>query len=358
MTEIIRHEITAGKLIKALLATGEARESLFAQAAETKKQEVGNIVYFRGLIEYSNICRKDCLYCGIRRSNVNLSRYILSDDEVLEAARFAYDNGYGSLVLQSGENSSARFIHQVTKLVREIKALSGNKLGVTLSCGEQTPETYRKWFEAGAHRYLLRIETSNPDLYEFIHPPDNQHSFKKRIACLQSLKEQGYQVGTGVMVGLPNQTYSDLADDLLFMKEFDIDMVGMGPYIEHQQTPLSRFNGELLPLKDRFDLTLKMIALLRILMPDNNIAAATAMQAIDKMGREKAVMAGANVIMPNITPGVFRNSYKLYDNKPCTDDVAEDCKSCLEMRVALTDHTIGYNQWGDSRHFNVRVNNL
>jgi len=177
------------------------------------------------------------------------------------------------------------------------------------------------------------------------------HSFTKRVECLKLLKKIGFQVGTGVMVGLPFQTYEDLANDLLFMKELDIDMCGMGPYIEHVDTPLYEFKDTLWSLQKRFEVTQNMVALLRIMMPDINIAATTALQAIDKMGREKVIRTGANILMPNITPGVYRNSYKLYDNKPCTDESADDCTSCIDVRVHMTDNEVGYGKWGDSKHF-------
>jgi biotin synthase len=226
---------------------------------------------------------------------------------------------------------------------------------VTLSVGEQVPEVYKKWYDAGAHRYLLRVEATNQKLYNKIHPDDSKHDFNRRLNCLKSLQDIGYQTGTGVMIGLPFQTLDDLAGDLLFMKDFNIDMCGMGPYIEHADTPLIEFSGQLMPLPARFDLTLKMIAIIRIMMKDINIVAATALQAIDAIGREKAVRIGANILMPNITPGKYRDSYKLYDNKPCTDDSAEDCQSCLEARISLADAVVVYGEWGDSKHFRERI---
>ena len=243
---------------------------------------------------------------------------------------------------------------RIENLLHKIKELSNGELGITLSVGEQEPEVYKRWFDAGAHRYLLRIEATNEKLYRKIHPNNKKHDFKRRLGCLKSLQDTGYQTGTGVMIGLPFQTIDDLAGDLIYMKEFNIDMCGMGPYIEHADTPLIEYAADLLPLQERFDLTLKMIAILRIMMKDINIVAATALQAIDPIGREKAVMIGANIIMPNITPGKYRNSYKLYDNKPCTDDSAEDCQSCLEGRVSLADNEIVYGEWGDSKHFEKR----
>jgi len=338
-------------LVHLLKSEGDERKAMLKKAAEIKAAEVGNVVYLRGLIEFSNCCTKDCKYCGIRNSNKSVKRYTVSNNEVLEAAKYAHEKRFGSIVLQSGEIESPAFTDKVEFLLQEIKKLSNGELGVTLSCGEQSEATYRKWFAAGGHRYLLRIESSNKELYQKIHPNDELHSFTKRVECLKLLKKIGFQVGTGVMVGLPFQTYEDLANDLLFMKELDIDMCGMGPYIEHVDTPLYEFKDTLWSLQKRFEVTQNMVALLRIMMPDINIAATTALQAIDKMGREKVIRTGANILMPNITPGVYRNSYKLYDNKPCTDESADDCTSCIDVRVHMTDNEVGYGKWGDSKHF-------
>ena len=258
------------------------------------------------------------------------------------------------MVLQSGELESKTFVNRVDSLLKKIKQLSNNELGITLSCGEQSRETYRRWFESGAHRYLLRIEASNRDLYYKIHPETQKHSFEKRVEALHFLRETGYQAGTGVMIGLPFQTLDDLAGDLLFFKKTDIDMCGMGPYIEHEHTPLYAFRHLLQPKQERFDLALNMIVALRLLMPDINIAAATALQAIDPAGREKALTVGANVIMPNLTPCEYRKEYLLYEDKPCLDEDAELCRNCLEARIKLADSEIGYGEWGDSKHFQNR----
>ena len=338
-------------LIVLLNAEGEEKQLLFKKAAEVKLNEIGNKVHFRGLVEFSNICGKDCYYCGIRRSNNKSHRYHLNDKQILEAARFAHINHYGSFVMQAGELESPAFTLRIENLLKEIKKLSDGKLGITLSLGEQSREVYERWFAAGAHRYLLRIETSNPKLYQKYHPEDSLHDFQRRLDCLKSLQSIGYQTGTGVMIGLPFQNTGHLADDLLFMRDFDVDMVGMGPYIEHPDTPLYQFRDQLLPIEDRFDLALKMVSTLRILMKDINIAAATALQAIDPLGREKAVKVGANIIMPNITPGKYRNDYALYENKPCVDEEPEECKNCLDVRIQLADGEIGYGEWGDSMHF-------
>lgn len=341
-------------IVRLLNSEADDRTMLFKKSAEVKEKYIGKKVWFRGLIEFSNICSKDCLYCGIRKGNKNLVRYNLSDDEIIDAAKFAYDNNYGSIALQSGELESNHVTDRIENLLFRIKELSEGKLGITLSVGEQDHKVYKRWFDAGAHRYLLRIEATNPSLYSKIHPNNSKHDFRRRLDCLKSLQDIGYQTGTGVMIGLPFQTTDDLAGDLLFMKKFDIDMCGMGPYIEHADTPLIKHSDTLLPLNKRFDLSLKMIAILRIMMKDINIVGATALQAIDPVGREKAVMVGANILMPNITPGKYRDSYNLYNNKPCTDDSAEDCQSCLEARVHLADAEVIYNEWGDAQHYSRR----
>jgi biotin synthase len=347
-----KKSFTKSDIVELLKAEGNDRTLLFKKSAEIKEKQVGNIVYYRGLVEFSNICGKNCYYCGIRAENKNVDRYNLTDEEILTAVKFAHESRYASVVLQSGELANKAFVERIEYLLQKIKTITNNEIGVTLSLGEQTEETYIRWMAAGAHRYLLRIESSNPELYSKIHPQNEKHDFETRLNCLKTLKKLSYQVGTGVMIGLPFQTDDDLANDLLFMKEFDIDMCGMGPFIEHSDTPLFEYTSLLETKEKRFDKALKMIAILRLMMPDINIAAATAMQAIDKLGREKAIKVGANIIMPNITPGKYRDSYKLYENKPCTDEEAEDCSSCLEARISLTGHEIGYGKWGDSKHFN------
>lgn len=312
---------------------GGSDDSLFAEALRVKRERVGEKVYLRGLVELSNRCRKDCLYCGIRCSNMNTERYELSREQVLTAVDYAIERGYGSVVLQAGEQQSERFTEFVCDLLRQIKQRSEGKLGITISLGEQSRQTYQRWFEAGAHRYLLRIESSNEQIYSRIHPVG--HEYQTRLECLHILREVGYQVGTGVMIGLPGQSLTDLANDLLFMRDFDVDMCGMGPYIEHPDAPLGR--SEYSP-QERFDMSLRMIALLRILMPDINIASTTALHALHPKGREMGVAVGANIIMPNITPSYLRENYKLYDNKPLND-------------IDLSGFDVSYGEWGDSRHF-------
>jgi biotin synthase len=354
-TQILeQNEFSKADLLELLSSEGENRQQLFQRAREVKLGSVGNKVYFRGLVEFSNICAKDCLYCGIRKSNDRVVRYEATDQEIIESCRFAWENRFGSVVLQSGEISSPAFVIRVAKLLKEIKKMSDNELGITLSCGEQSAETYRHWFESGAHRYLLRIESSNPELYGKIHPENDFHSFDRRLQAIVDLKTTGYQVGTGVMIGLPFQKLEDLVHDLMFFKQMDVDMVGMGPYLEHEDTPLYQFKAELMSKEERFNLALKMVATLRLLMPDINIAATTALQAIDPAGREKALTIAANILMPNLTPCVYRKEYQLYEGKPCLDEDAELCRNCLEARIELAGCEIGYGEWGDSKHFGTR----
>ena len=341
--------------IVSLLKTDEKeRQLLFAKANQIKEEYVGLKTYYRGLVEFSNECYKNCYYCGIRAANKNVARYDIDDEQILDAVKFAYENQYASVVFQSGERDDNEFITRIEQLLKKAKEITNNKIGISISLGEQSLETYKKWFAAGAHRYLLRIETTNKELYYKIHPENNKHNFEKRLKALNDLKKAGYQTGTGVMIGLPFQTMEQLADDLLFFKDFDIDMVGMGPFIEHAETPLYQYKDLLLPLNERFVLSLKMIAILRIMMKDINIAAATALQAIDPIGREKALKVGANIIMPNITPTINRENYRLYENKPCIDEGADDCTSCLEARIVIAGDDLGYGEWGDSPHFAKR----
>ena len=344
-------EFSREDLVRMLSANEDDMLKLFARAEEVRVLHVGRNVYLRGLIEISNICAKDCYYCGIRRSNVNTQRYELSNEDILSASEFAHKNRFGSIVLQGGEITSKAHTDWIDGLLKEIKELSNGELGITLSLGEQSKDTYERWFKAGAHRYLLRIEASDPCLYAAIHPNNSLHSYQDRLQSLSLLRDIGYQVGTGVMIGLPGQTIEQLVDDLLFFKSNDIDMVGMGPYIEHKDTPLFARKDELQPLDKRYFLALKMVACLRILMKDVNIASVTALQAIKPEGREMAIKVGANVIMPNITPGVWRNVYKLYENKPTISQNDEDNLSHLIERITAVGYHVQLNAWGDSLHF-------
>lgn len=328
---------------------------LIARAYSIKEKNVGKIAYLRGLIEFSNICVKDCLYCGIRKGNDKILRYSMTDDEILKAVYFAYKNRINGIVLQSGEKKSYSFTKRICDLILRIKDKTNPEFRITLSLGEQTAETYNEWFAAGAQRYLLRIETTNEDLFRKIHPEDNLHSYKTRRECLENIQKTGFQTGTGVMIGLPFQRMEDLADDLLFMKSNEIDMVGMGPYLEHADTPLYSYRDSLIPLSKRMRLSLSMIAVLRILMPEINIASTTALQSIDPMGRELGLLAGANILMPNITPVIYKKSYQLYNNKPCIDEDSDKCLKCLISRVQKNGETISFDDYGDSKHYKYKT---
>ena len=358
-TDIILNKRIFSKsdLVNLLQTEGQAKEALFNFASKLKNETVGNNVYLRGLLEYSNICSKNCFYCGVRRGNKSIQRYSLSKAEVLDAARYAYKHNFGSLVIQGGERSDRNFVHAISELLKEIQKLSNGQLRVTLSLGEQTEDTFKLWRDSGAHRYLLRIESSNRELYAKLHPNDRTHDYDKRLKSLYLLRKTGYQVGTGVMVGLPFQTFEILAEDLLFIKSQDVDMVGMGPYVEHELTPLYKYKDELLPKNDRFELSMKMIALLRILMPDINMVATTAMQTLHPQGREIALRIGANVVMPNLTPLKYREDYQLYADKPNIHEDTEESLQELELKCAEAGCVIAYNQWGDSKHFSSRQNN-
>ncbi len=354
-----RAQAAAGALtrteIAALLALTDrdAIRRLHAAAYAVKVRHSGTVVSFRGIVEMGNVCAKNCFYCGIRSGNDRVERFQLDADTILAAARRNLEMGYGSLVLQSGEIESAAHAAFIEDLLHRIHALSDGRMGITLSLGEQTQETYARWRAAGAHRYLLRIETANPDLYARLHPDD--HDFNRRVNCLRLLRQCDYQVGSGVMIGLPGQTLDDLAGDMLFFREMDLDMIGMGPYIPHPDTPLGH-DRAFTPAfaAEQLRLGLNMIAVTRLFLHDVNIAATTALQALADDGREQGVLAGANVIMPNVTETAYRRNYQLYANKPCLDENAGQCRHCLTHRLERIGETINWNQRGDSPHYAAR----
>ena len=360
LAEVLMQEtFSTADIVRLLSLTDPADvELLRKRAHELVLTYCGNRIYFRGLIEFSNICVSDCFYCGIRKSNDAVERYMLSKNDIMESAHFCAQSGYGSVVLQSGERSDELFIAFIEDVVRSIKKETvspelPNGLGITLCVGEQTEEVYRRFFNAGAHRYLLRIETTSPTLFAKIHP--QQQSLNNRMECLNRLRRVGFQVGTGVMIGLPGQTIEDLANDIQFFKRSNVDMFGMGPYIVHHQTPMAHYDREIAARKDEiFLLALKMIAVTRIVCRDVNIAATTALQAMQYDGREQGLNFGANIIMPQTTPVDVRSNYLLYEGKPCLDENAMQCKSCLERRIRSVGREIGTNGWGDSRHFAAR----
>ncbi|MCL1987970.1 MAG: [FeFe] hydrogenase H-cluster radical SAM maturase HydE [Firmicutes bacterium] len=330
-------------------------EKLYSAAYATKTKYVGKKAYYRGLIEFSNICVKDCYYCGIRKSSAQ-ERYSMAKDEILAMAMWAYKNNYGSVTIQSGERQDAAYCEFVADIISEINQATNGNLAMTICLGEQSEEVYQKWFDNGATRYLLRMETTNPSLYKKIHPNTPLHSFDNRKNCLLTLRKIGYQIGTGVMIGLPEQTPEDMVNDILFFKENDVDMIGMGPYVVHKDTPMGQTaDDSTFAQVARFNFGLKMIAITRLLLKDVNIAATTALQALHPLGRELGLQAGANILMPIITLQEYRHKYQLYDNKPCIDDTPEHCKSCLTNRVESVGDKVGFAEKGDPPHFLKRL---
>ncbi|HET9570595.1 MAG TPA: [FeFe] hydrogenase H-cluster radical SAM maturase HydE [Bacteroidales bacterium] len=345
-------ELTRKQIIHLLsLTERDEQQALFDKAYATKVDLLGKRVNLRGLIEFSNVCQKNCLYCGIRNGNTLVHRYTMKDEEILQAVSIAQENGLTGVVLQSGERTDAAFVKQVVRLIQKIKNATEKSFRMTLSTGEQSLETYQKWFDAGAQRYLLRMETTNEALYNSIHPNDGSHSFKNRLNCLEIIQQVGYQTGTGVMIGLPGQSVEHLADDLLFIQQKGIDMVGMGPYIEHEQTPMYQKREIRISLMERFELALRMIAVLRLLMPTINIASTTALQSIHPFGRELGLSAGANVLMPNISPIQYRKNYLLYDNKPSLEVDANENLENLLLRIKKMGEQVVYHDYGDSNYF-------
>lgn len=353
---VLAHDAFDQEAIVALLSVTELDDinAIRTRAMDVLRQHCGTQVYFRGLVEFSNQCVRNCFYCGIRLGNQRVQRYRLSEDEIVASALWCADKGYGSVVLQSGERHDAAFIELVERSVRRIKAESVSPrlpqgLGITLCVGEQSRETYERFHAAGAHRYLLRIETSSPELFAEIHPAPQ--AFDRRVDCLRTLRDVGFQVGTGVMIGLPGQTRRHLADDILFFRDMDVDMIGMGPYLPHQDTPLAaQHDAYGWTSADAYRTALLMIAATRIVLQDVNIAATTALQAMRPLGREEGLTFGANVVMPQLTPMEVRNDYLLYEGKPCLDESVEQCLGCLDARIQSVGRTVAYDQWGDPRH--------
>ncbi len=293
------------------------RPRLLAAADKVRQQNVGDQVWMRGLIEFSNYCWRRCAYCGINATSPKVDRYRLTVDEVIATAGAAVALGYRSFVLQSGEDRTYA-VEDIAAMVRGIKELDA---AVTLSIGEWPHDAYEVWRAAGADRYLLRIETSDPELYRRLHPDAD---WETRDRCLRDLKELGYQVGSGVLVGLPGQDGATLVRDLNYLIDLQPDMVGLGPFIPHPDTPLSEAPGG--SLQD----TLTLLALVRIYLPDAYMPATTAMGSIDPQGRQKALQAGANVMMPNVSPMATRALYQLYPNKICINDRPDACRACSE----------------------------
>ena len=301
----------------------ESMEIAAGYAKAFQNQYYGNQVYIRGLVEFTNYCRNNCLYCGIRRDNQNCQRYRLNKQEIVDCANDGYDMGFRTIVLQGGEDF-AYSDDDICDIIRSIRS-AHEDLVVTLSIGERSRESYRRYYDAGARRYLLRHETASPELYAKLHPAEL--SWEHRMNCLKDLKEIGYQVGAGFMVESPGQTMRDLAMDLKFVEEFKPDMCGIGPFITHQDTPFSNEPSGTL------ETTLFCLSLIRMIYPMVLLPATTALGTIHPRGREMGIMAGANVVMPNLSPASVRKKYALYDNKICTGEEAAECLECLKRRM-------------------------
>lgn len=303
--------------------TDSDRAYAAAAAREISRSVFGNQIYIRGIVEFSNVCKNDCLYCGIRRSNSNVQRYRLTDEEILACCDEGYAYGFRTFVLQSGEDR-AYSTDRMAKIVRQIKAAHPD-CAVTLSLGEKEREELVLLKKAGADRYLLRHETADKVHYERLHPADM--SFDHRMKCLYDLKELGYQTGAGMMIGSPYQTSEHLARDMMFLREFEPQMIGTGPFLPHKDTP---FKAQ---AKGSYELTLLVLSLCRIMLPKVLLPATTALGTIHPLGREEGVLAGANVIMPNLSPTAVRKKYMLYDGKICTEDSSQECRYCIQGRM-------------------------
>ena len=323
------HSLTVSEYESLLDAYSEdVAAELARRAVEVRFAIYGNKVYTRGLIEISNICKNDCLYCGIRKSNTNCHRYRLDADTILSCADEGYELGFRTFVLQGGED--AYYTDAVLcDIIERIKSIHPD-CAVTISMGERSRESYRALRDAGADRYLLRHETANPEHYRQLHP--DSMSYDNRMQCLNTLRELGYQVGCGFMVGSPYQTNAHIANDLAFIESFKPDMCGIGPFIPHHETPFADFPAGTL------EQTCYLLSILRLIHPPMLIPSTTALGTIHPLGRERGIEAGANVVMPNLSPTAVRGDYELYDNKICTGDESAQCRHCLDMRMS----SIGY----------------
>ena len=310
-----------------ILSDESKNDWLFKEANRIRRENVGDEVHLRGLIEFSNICKCQCKYCGLRSLNTKVERYRLSEKEIIKTAENAVKMGYRTIVLQSGEDTYYD-TDKMCEIIKEIKKLD---VALTLSIGEKTYDEYKAYKDSGADRYLLRIETTDSELYSNLHP---NASFENRVNCLYNIKSLGYETGTGCLVGLPNQTVESLADDILFFRELGADMIGIGPFIPHEQTPLKDAP------KGDFWLALKVMALTRINLPDINIPATTAMETLNPNGRIIALQSGANVVMPNVTSTEYRAKYEIYPGKICINDKPEQCRGCIENKIKSIGRTI------------------
>ena len=327
-----------------LLLEDESEETLMllAERADKVRRKVyGTDIYLRGLIEFTNYCKNDCYYCGIRRSNSDAERYRLTDEQIYDCCKIGYELGFRTFVLQGGEDGC----FTDDKLVEIIKTIRQNypDCALTLSIGEKSYESYKRYFDAGADRYLLRHETANSIHYGKLHPKNLLLENRKK--CLYNRKEIGYQVGCGFMVGSPFQTTKSIIDDLKFIRDLNPHMVGIGPFIPHKNTPFKAYE------QGSLDLTLKLLSVIRLMLPNVLLPSTTALGTIHPLGREKGVLAGANVVMPNLSPRNVRKKYLLYDNKICTGDEAAECIVCMKNRMKSIGYKVVVNR-GDYKEIN------
>ena len=318
----------------------DGTEYLAKRAGGVRDRVYGKEVYLRGLIEFTNYCKNNCRYCGIRCGNKNADRYRLSKEDILLCCDRGYELGFRTFVLQGGEDP---FFDddRLTDIVNAIKR-SHPDCAITLSVGERSLESYQRLFDAGACRYLLRHETADKSHYELLHP--KEMSFENRVQCLRNLKKIGYQVGCGMMVGSPGQTIEHLIEDLRFLQSFSPEMVGIGPFIPHHDTEYADQPA------GTVEMTLKLLSVIRLILPEVLLPATTALGTIDPFGREKGIQAGANVVMPNLSPGNVRDKYLLYDNKICTGDEAAECVRCMTARISKTGCTVAVDRGDHIRY--------
>lgn len=321
------NKITKGEIVELLKYPFTLHSSLFTIADKIRQKYVGDEVHLRGLIEFSNYCKQNCLYCGFRRDNKEVNRFRLTEAQIIKFAKDASEQGYKTVVLQSGEDPFFT-VDKMTHIISEVKKFD---LAITLSIGEKTFEEYEAYKTAGADRFLIRIETTDKNLYKKLDP---DMDWENRKRCLEDLKKLGYEVGTGCIVGIPGQTLESLADDILFFKEINADMVGIGPFIPNPNTPLADAQG------GSFELALKVMAITRLLLPDANIPATTAMETLNPNGRIIALQSGANVVMPNVTQGDYRKFYEIYPGKICVNDTPEKCRGCISGKIKSINRTV------------------
>lgn len=339
MIEIVKkaeenHELTKDEIVS--LLKSENNSIVLEAADRVRKKYVGDEVHLRGLIEFSNYCKQNCLYCGLRRDNKNVTRYRLSKEQIIEFASAAKDFGYKTVVMQSGEDPF--FTPEImAEIISEVKKFD---IAITLSIGEKTFEEYKAYKNAGADRFLIRIETTDKNLYTKLDP---NMDWENRLRCIKDLRTLGYEVGTGCLVGLPDQTLESLADDILFFKEINADMIGIGPFIPNENTPLSNEKG------GSFELALRVMAITRLLLPDINIPATTAMETLNPNGRIIALQSGANVVMPNVTQGDYRKFYEIYPGKICVNDTPSKCRGCITGKIKSISRTVS-DDYGFRRH--------